>query len=331
MKTLETLGIDDSKLSIDVHLHVDKGQKRFVNSHKGFQSLLAWLARQTGLDIAKLLICFEHTGLYSLRLAVYLDEKQITFSMVSGLEVKKSMGIRRGKNDKVDTARIAEYAHLRASTLEPYQLPSKAIVELQQLLQLRARMVQQRAGYKTSYSEYKAMLTRKDNPSLFTCQEAMMRQLDKQILKVETQIRSIINEHEQINQLYQLVTSVKGGGFVLGCHFIVITRCFSGFDNSRQFACYSGIAPFKQQSGSSLNSKSKVSHYANKKIKALLDRAAMSAIQHDPEIKAYYAQRLDSGKSKRSTINIVRNKIVSRVFAVVRRGTPFVPIYRHAV
>ena len=59
-------------------------------------------------------------------------------------------------------------------------------------------------------------------------------------------------------------------------------------------------------------------------MKSLLNMAAFTAIQFDPELKMYYLNRVEKGKSKMSTINIVRNKIVHRVFAVVKRGTPYV-------
>lgn len=66
-------------------------------------------------------------------------------------------------------------------------------------------------------------------------------------------------------------------------------------------------------------------------MKVLLNLAASSAIQCDPELKKYYNNRIENGKSKMSTLNIVRNKIVYRVFAVVKRGTPYVPLHQHAV
>lgn len=133
-----------------------------------------------------------------------------------------------------------------------------------------------------------------------------------------------------MSELYKLIISVKGIGPVVAAHLIVVTNCFTNFKNSRQLACYSGIAPFKKQSGTSLKSPSKVSHLANKKMKALLDRCASTAIQYDAQLKQYYERRIAKGKSKRSTINVVRNKLLHRVFAVVKRGTPFVNTFRFA-
>ena len=191
-------------------------------------------------------------------------------------------------------------------------------------------MMKQKSGYQATLKEYKAMLKRKDNQLIFKSQECMTNQLAKQIGKIEGEIKAIIKEDKRMNNLYTLIISVKGIGLVLATNFLVLTNCFTSFDNSRQFACYSGIAPFKKQSGISMNSTSRVSHYANKKMKTLLNLAASSAIQCDAELKTYYQRRITDGKSKMSTLNIIRNKIVGRVFAVIKRGSPYVPLFQHA-
>ena len=330
MKYKETAGIDVSKLTIDVLLHVKQDYKQFKNTPKGFRSFVKWAKETSGLTIDQILICFEHTGLYSLPLAVFLSEHEISYSMVPALEIKRSLGLVRGKNDKIDAKRIAEYAYLRREMIKSYKLPSKEVLKLQKLLSLRERMVKQRAGYQASLKEYKAMLKRKDNEFLFKTQEKMVGNLDKLIKKAQEEIQSIIGDDEKMNSLFKLITSVKGVGLILAAHLLVFTNCFTSFDDSRKFACYSGIAPFEKQSGTSLNSKSRVSHYANKKLKTLLHMAACSAILCDPELKEYYQKRINAGKSKMSTLNIIRNKIVSRVFAVVKRGTEYAPLYQHA-
>ena len=61
-------------------------------------------------------------------------------------------------------------------------------------------------------------------------------------------------------------------------------------------------------------------------MKSLLSMSAIIAIQHDKELKVYYQKRVEEGKPKMVVLNIIRNKIVSRVFATVYRGTPYVEI-----
>jgi len=331
MKFKESLGIDVSKKTLDVMLHCKGVHRQFDNTTKGHKALIVWMKKQTGLTLEQVLICFEHTGLYSLPLAVFLKEQQIKFFMVAALEIKRSLGIVRGKNDKVDAMRIASYAYLRRETLKPFELPSKNILKLQKLVSLRDKLVIQRAGYKAGTKEYKAMLKENESEILLSIHSNLIETMTQQIDIMEKGMIEIMEGDKEIQRLYDLVVSVKGVGFVLASNLLVVTNCFKSFTDSRKFACYAGLAPFERQSGTSLNSRSRVSHYANKKMKALLNMAAFSTIQNDQEIKAYYERRVKDGKSKMSTINIVRNKIVHRIFAVVKRGTPFVPLYKHAV
>ena len=240
------------------------------------------------------------------------------------------MGITRGKNDKVDAKKIAAYAFMRKEQLKLYQLPSKNVSKLQKMLVIRDRMAKQKGGYQATLREFKELFTKKDNDLLFASIEKMKAELDKQIKKLEKEINKVIQEDEKMSYQYKLIVSIKGIGLIVAANLLVTTNCFTRFENSRKFACYSGIAPFSNQSGTSIKSKSRVSHYANKKMKSLLYLSASSAIQNDAELKEYYQKRIESGKSRMSTMNAVKNKIVSRVFAVIKRGTPYVNLKKYA-
>jgi len=61
-------------------------------------------------------------------------------------------------------------------------------------------------------------------------------------------------------------------------------------------------------------------------MKALLSNCASAAVQHDPELKAYYQRKVKQGKAKLSTLNAVKAKLVNRVFATINRGTENVVI-----
>ncbi|PWN59932.1 transposase, partial [Chryseobacterium viscerum] len=95
-----------------------------------------------------------------------------------------------------------------------------------------------------------------------------------------------------------------------------------------KFACYSGIVPFEYSSGTSLRGKSRVSHFADKKMKSILHMASLAAIKHDAEIKNYYERKKQEGKHSLLIINNVKCKIISRAFAVIFRNTPFVNTYK---
>ena len=329
MKFKEAIGIDISKKTLDVVLHSIQKYCQFTNDTKGFNKLIKWAEKESGLKIHQMIICMEHTGIYTYQLSEYLTKKEILFSIVPGLEIKRSLGITRGKNDKVDARKIASYAYMRKDQLKLFQFPSKNVSKLQKILVIRDRMAKQKGGYQATLREYKALFVKKDNDLLFSSIEKMKTELDKQIKKIENEINKLILLDEVMSHQYKLMTSIKGIGLIVAAYLLVTTNCFTRFENSRKYACYSGIAPFSNQSGTSIKSKSRVSHYANKKMKSLLYLAASSAIQNDEEFKSYYQKRIIAGKSRMSTINAVKNKIVSRVFAVIKRDTPYVNIHAY--
>jgi len=330
MKIKDTIGIDMSKLIFDACIYSNNASKQFDNSKKGYKQLVAWAYKNSDSDKENIIFVFEHTGLYSHGLSVYLTAKNIPFLLVPGLEVKRSLGMVRGKNDKADAKNIARYGYRMRDEITPTNISSEQELSLKRLLSLRERLVKQRAGYKTSLKEQKRVLLQKDNKTLFSTQQKMICYLTKQIEEIEKEMLSLLKNNESMIRNYQLITSIKGIGSQTALFMIAYTANFTKFKNHRKFASYCGIAPFQNQSGTSIRGRTKVSNLANKKIKSLLDMCAKSSIQHNTEMRNYYEKRIELGKNKMSTINIIRNKLVSRMFAVVNRNQPYVDIMKYA-
>lgn len=330
MKINETIGIDVSKLTIDAHIFKAQKHKCFKNNNSGFTELLEWVKGNSIVPLSEQLFAFEHTGLYSFPLSIYLTDKDIAYLLIPGLELKKSLGIARGKDDKIDAKAIALYAYRRREEITPYQLPSRHLLELRRLLSLRDKLVKQRAGFKATNKEIKDHLSKTDNVTYFTVHENMIIHLSKEIVTVEKQLRLIINNDVKLNELFKLITSIKGVGEQTALFMIAYTNGFTLFDNARKFASYAGVAPFPHKSGTSVHGRNKVNQFANKKFKSLLSNCATTALNHNTEMRMYYERRLKEGKNKMSTINILRNKILGRIFAVVQRGTPYVDTFAYA-
>ena len=275
------------------------------------------------------LFCLEHTGLYSLEMMKQLSEQQLSYVVISGLELRKSLGIRRGKDDRVDARRIAEYAYLRQEKLVLHQMPDPSITQLKDLLSLRAMHVRTRAGYKARLKEQKRVMKQSESPVLFQSQKSIIHCLDRQIEKLEKQIRQLIQQDDHFRHYFALITSVKGIGLIVAAKIIVKTKCFTAFANWRKFACHIGTAPFPNESGLR-KGKHRISNIADKEMKTLLSLAAQVAIVHDPQIKQFYHRKVKEGKPKKNVINAIRNKMIARVFSVAKRGTPYVILHPNA-
>ena len=330
MKIKQTIGIDISKLTFDVIIHSNQMYTVLDNKPGGFKKMIKWVNKNNAFAEDETLYIFEHTGLYSHQLAVFLTGLNIPFVLVPGLEVKRSLGISRGKDDKIDAKKLARYAYEKRETIQVYDMPSKQIGSLKRLLALRVRLVKQRAGYKVSLNEQKRVLSKKENMVLFDSQEKTIKYLGKQIKGIEKEMDDIVNGSDPLKRIYGLITSIKSVGPQTALFILVYTNAFTKFSSWRKFASYVGTAPFPNSSGTSIRGRTKVSNLAYKKIKSLLDQCAKSAIQHNLEMKVYYKKRTGEGKNEMSTINVVRNKILARIFAVVNRGTPYVDTMKYA-
>jgi transposase len=329
MKVPYIIGADLSKKSIDVAIHPGGAHRKISNDQAGFRLLMKWLKQQS-INPAETILVMEHTGLYSYRFEQYLHQEHTRFSKVPGLAIKRSMGLVRGKNDKLDALRIARYGFEKMDQLVLVPPANENLQKLQLLYSLRERLVRNRASFLASVKELKQVGEWKPSDILIASQTALIKTLDQQIDKVEQQILLIIESDQQLIQNYSLLLSIKGVGKVLALAAIIKTENFTRFTDARKFACHCGIAPFENTSGTSIRGKTRVSNLADKRMKSLLDIAAKSAIQYDKELRHYFLRRTEDGKSKMSTINVVRNKLLYRIFAVIKRQTPFIESYFRA-
>lgn len=327
------VGIDQSKLTFDVIVLKAENpknteHKNFKNNKKGLASMLRWI-QSYNVPLAQILFCSEHTGIYSLPLSIFLCQKQAHLWLESALQIKLSSGIKRGKTDKADATVIAQYALLHQSKARLYQLPSQTILTLKNLLAFRERLVKQQTALKITsreLSEFNA------DPTGIIIKEskALINHLQKRINMIDEKMLELVKEDPELKEKFQLVTSVHGIGKQTALFILVYTNGFTLFHDPRKFACYCGLSPFPYSSGTSIHGRTRVSHLANKKLKSLLTLCALNTIKKENEFKLYYDRRIAQGKSPMSTINILRNKLVSRIFAAVKRGTPYQPLLQAA-
>lgn len=328
MKTYAlTIGIDVSKAKLDVCLMGDVAEKNpthliVPNTPKGIRSILRHVA-SLGLEPKDVLFCFEHTGVYSTPLSLYLSEHDIDYWMVAAIEIKRSLGIRRGKSDKTDARDIARYAITQAHKRSLCSAPQAAITELR-LLQAQRDKILKAIGLMESTEEGSELLPKAATRQTLAINKKALSALKKRLKETDTAILAVAKGHPLMSRQLELATSVTGVGPQTALYLIAITRCFSTFSHWRKLACYAGIAPFEYSSGSSIRGKTRVSHLANKKLKSLLNMAALAAKKYDPQIRAYYERKRAEGKPVMSVMNAIRCKVVARIFAAVNRNSPFV-------
>lgn len=323
------IGIDVAKLTLDVSCLNQAGQhfyEQFQNTRVGLQRLNRWLLQQEGFAYTTALFCMEHTGIYTRLLVEGLLLQGARVWMESALHLKRSIGMVRGKNDKVDSQRIARYAMVNRDKAKLVS-PSNATLQLlADLLASRTRVSKAIQSIQLAVRELER-IDKYAGRKLAKLNKAALDGLKKSKTAIEQRMQELISRDPELKRIFALATSVKGVGHVLATELLIYTHKFTRMTNVKQLACYCGVAPFTHTSGTTIRGKTRTSHFANMNLKRTLHLAAMSSTQYVPDLRTYYERKVAEGKSKMCVINAVRNKLLYRVLAVVQRGTPYVLNY----
>ena len=318
-------GVDVSKKTVDI-THVINQQfthRQFTNDDVGMEQLTQWFKELTS-EFDKTLFCMEATGLYCFTLTRFLANHSIDTWIEHAAQIKKATALARGKNDKVDSQRIAIYAIKNLDRLRLWKPVNATLEKIRHLATLRERLVETKKRLATPIKEFEEVGNLAMAKLLTKTIKSSLAAIDKDLKNIEAKIIDIINEDDNLKLLYKLITSVVGIGFVTAVNLIVHTNGFTVLKDTRKLACYCGVAPFEYSSGSSIRGRTKVHYMANKKLKCNLHMASLTAVKLDADLKAYYERKVEEGKNKMSVLNAVKNKLLARVIAVVNKQQEYV-------
>lgn len=325
------VGIDISKSKLDIVIlqkEAPNVSHHFIveNNLKGIKEILKNLIKQK-IDLTTVLFCCENTGVYTFPLSSYLSESNLDFWIVPAIEIKRSKGISRGKNDKADAKDIALYSIRSIDKLKLSTLPETAIQQLKLLYTEREKVMKSFKLFEAT-KENIDFIPKHVYKSIVGINNKTVKFLKATLKAIEKEMKVIISNQLELKNQFELIKSVPGIGDKTAIYMLIATKGFTTFDNARKFACYAGTAPFEYSSGSSIKGRTKVNHMADKKMKSILQMCALVAVKHDPQLKAYYNKKKAEGKNAMLVLNNVKCKIISRVFSVINRKTPYVNTYK---
>lgn len=320
-------GVDVSKKTVDI-VYTDKQQtvhQKFTNDPAGMDQLTDWLVKNQASP-EDTLFCMETTGLYCFTLTHFLCSRAIDVWVEHSATIKKATGLARGKNDKVDAQRIALYATKHLDRLRLWRPMDTTLERIKHLARLRERLVETVKRLTVPIQEFEEVGNLSMSKLLTKSIKKTLSAIDKDLINVESQIMDVVNEDDNLRQLYKIITSVVGIGFVTAINLIVHTNGFTTMNDARKLACYCGVAPFEYSSGTSIRGKTRVHPMANKKIKCNLHMASLAAVKYDEGLRLYYDRKIAEGKHKMSVLNAVKNKLLARVVSCVNNKKMYVKI-----
>ncbi|MEZ4800675.1 MAG: IS110 family transposase [Flavobacteriales bacterium] len=327
------VGVDVSKGKLDIAI-IDsnfnlKMEKLILNNPLKIKSFFTSLKHQLKVSESEFLVCAENTGIYNTPLAKTCAGLDIPYWEENALKIKRASTDFRGKSDQKDALRIAEYALRYSDKVVLYKKLDPITEELKALTHIRETLVNQIVRLENQIREAKT-----HDKELWTILKKQLSPVLKVMKKRQSEIEKLIvekvSESPDLAVNMGLLKTIPGIGNQISLMFILSTNNFKLFESAKQMACYAGVVPFPNQSGV-VNKKDRVSRHANKSLKALLHLAAMAAVKSPGDLKAYYIRKVSEGKNKMSVLNAIRNKLVHRIFSVIKRQTPYQAMMKESI
>jgi len=286
-----------------------------------------FLANHSLEDFQDLILVMEHTGIYVQHLVNCCLSQGIRLSLVHATKISEHLGGKtkfEEKDDALDARRIAEYGIRFNDKLELWQANPTVLIQLKRLQAQRNRVMKAIHQLEVPLQESKLYDTKETYQMQVDLQADPMEMLKQAKKNIEKKIDQLIKGDEVLKGLFKLLISVKGVGKVIAREVILTTKGFKDFTpiQGKAYARYSGVAPGPKQSGKK-KGKNKTPKRGNRKVKSLLTMGAISLIGTDSDLGRYYDRKIKEGKEHLMVINAMRNKLILRIFAVVRNQTTY--------
>ena len=307
-------------------------EEECLNEIKALKKAIKAALKAVRVEGEDVLICAEYTGRYIYPLTMACQELDLFLWLDDPTRIKNSMGLTRGKNDAIDATRIAEYAFRYSDKAVRYSVPDAALVSMKNLLSDREFLLVDKKRYQAQLSDQKRYMDPVDFKHKSSRWKKVIRSIEEHIASIDAEIDALIAADPVLTRQKELLVSIDGIGNRIAINMIAITGGFTRFQNARQFCSFAGLTPYRYDSGTSVRSKAKISKRSNQTMKALLHLSAVNVATRmkEGEYKDYYERKLKEGKHVMCIMNVLRAKLVHRMFSVIKRDAEYTKQYKPA-
>ena len=321
------VGIDISARDVQVVIRVNDSESRsfvVMQDPQGHADLIARLDANRH-ERCTTLVVMEATGVYWMKLATALHQAGFVVSVINPAQAHYFARalLKRGKTDTMDARRLAQLAvQLQPA---PWQ-PAPEVYE-----QLYQRLLQRDNLLEMIQQERNRLHALRQRPVIV---EDVLLRLQDHIALLQAQVADIDAELERLLSTdtpwatsARCVRSIKGFGLLATAWLLVATRDFTACTMPEQVASYAGLVPRPFESGSSIRGRPTIGHAPHARLRRALYMAALSAVQHNPAIKAFYNRLLERGKPKKVALCACARKLLHIAWAVAHSQKMFDPDY----
>lgn len=301
-KIFKNVGIDIGKSMLDIYIHELNDYFQFNNTPDDIKVLVSKLAR---FNIARIVV--EATGGYERALVEALAERGLPVIVVQPKKIRdfaNAQGV-IAKTDKIDAKIIAQFGAVMKP--EPRKLQSAEIRYIRDMLARRRQLMESRTQEMNRIQRAPKPISRSHT--------AMIKFLDKEIEWIDRKLNSKVHEILEWKRTAEILLSTPGIG--TGVAYTLLGELPElGTLSNKKIAALVGLAPYNKDSGKMKGIRRIRGGRAP--IRTVLYMAMLSAIQHNPVMKAFYAKLVAQGKHKKVAITACMRKMISILNTMVR-------------
>jgi transposase len=272
------------------------------NSVSEIHKLLAGLEKDTA-------IAMESTGPYHLELARAACKRGHPTYVVNArrfYSFKKSEAV-RGKTDRLDSQVLELYVMEKHERLHPFQMPSKEIESLRELVVRRETLVE---------AKTMILLSLAGAEELAIVSKDLKAALQKALKFIDRRIAELLTKFERA----PLLLGIPGIGPLSTAGLLSLLERFD-FASSDAFVAYLGLDPRANDSGRKKGRRF-ISCEGDSTVRRLLYACALSA-SRTSAWKPYYKRQLEKGLSTTESLLVLARKMARAAWSMHKHRTPF--------
>ncbi len=306
------LGCDISKDTVESVLlspdHVLLRRLGCTNTVEELTMILQTLKK----EYSDLCVGCESTGMYQQALIEACDALGIPCKLLNPILTKEfnRSSIRKKKTDKDDAVVIAKLIAQGEGTIihrDDCTNPLKAAV---------------RSVRKIGDLSRSLLLHSRHSSKLLPTEQSLYEDLQEEMTRVQKTLKKKAIAMCE-SPLRPLLESIPGIGAWTASVILAETKNFQRCRNADAFVAFAGLDPRVQQSGTTLNRNGRLTKRGSPHLRSVLFVSANVARMHDPELRSYYETKRAQGKKFTAATCAVSRKLCYRIFAVVKRKTPY--------
>jgi len=297
--------------------------KQFPNKQEGFNAFINWVYNIVDSSI-EVSFTMEATGVYYEGLAYFLWDIDAIIHVLLPCKAKKfsqSLNV-KSKTDKIDSQVLGHMGAER--TLEKWVLHSGIYRHLRTLTRERQQLVKERTRCKNQlHAETHTACPIKTTVTRY---KRHIAYLDKLILAVEKEIKSLISEDEYVSSKVKKIMTIPGISNVTTASVIAETSGFANIKNIRQLTSYAGYDVVQKESGK-WRGKSKISKKGNSKIRQALFMASLSSIVHSKTHNEFYNRLKEQKQNGMMSLAAVQRKLLGLMYTLWKNDQEYIENY----